>query len=124
MFEKVLDAITRFDRIIIHRHSNPDGDAIGSQVGLKHIIKENFPQKQVYAVGDEAKHYSFMEDSVMDSIPDDSYEGALAVILDCSSPSLISDSRYTLAAETVRIDHHIFCGKIAAFPPRISPEMI
>ena len=49
----------------------------------------------------------------MDEIPDSTYEGALAVILDCGSRHLISDGRYTLAAKTVRIDHHIFTDTIA-----------
>ncbi len=113
MFEQVFALIQHFDRIIIHRHRNPDGDALGSQIGLKHILKENFPEKEVYTVGDNAGRYSFMEDSVMDEIPDELYSGALAVILDTSAKHLISDERYTLAARTVRIDHHIFCETIA-----------
>lgn len=113
MFEAILAQIKAYDTIIIHRHNKPDGDAIGSQVGLKHILLENFPEKKVYTVGDDARFYGFMEDSVMDTIPDSAYENALAVILDCGAPSLISDERYTLASKTVRIDHHIFCGKIA-----------
>ena len=113
MFQAILNAITRYDTIIIHRHKNPDGDAMGSQIGLKHIITENFPGKNVYMVGDNAKFYGFMDDSVMDVIDDSVYEGALAVILDSGSRHLISDERYTTAAHTVRFDHHIFCEKIA-----------
>lgn len=113
MFEQVFTLIKRFDRIIIHRHRNPDGDALGSQIGLKHILKENFPEKEVYTVGDNGGRYSFMEDSVMDEIPDELYSGALAVILDTSAKHLISDERYVLAERTVRIDHHIFCETIA-----------
>ena len=113
MFEKVLEKIKQYDTIIIHRHNNPDGDALGSQIGLKHIICENFPEKTVYMVGDEAGRYSFMADSVMDEIDDAVYADALAVILDTSARKLISDERYTLAKDTVRIDHHIFCEEIA-----------
>ena len=113
MFKEILQEILRYDTIIIHRHSNPDGDALGSQIGLRLIIEENFPEKKVYTVGDHAKRYSFMARSKMDEIGDEVYEGALAIILDTSAKSLISDERYTLAAKTVRIDHHIFCEKIA-----------
>ena len=132
MFEQVLQEIRNFDRIIIHRHSRPDGDALGSQIGLKHIIKANFPEKEVYMVGDGAGHYGFMEDSVMDIVEDSLYENALAIVLDTSARHLISDDRYTTAKRTVRIDHHLFveticdvevvgtsyescCGLIAAF---------
>ena len=71
MFETVLEQINKHDRIIIHRHEHPDGDAMGAQIGLKHLILENFPGKQVYMVGDSAGRYSFMDDSTMDVIPDD-----------------------------------------------------
>lgn len=113
MFQAILNAITRYDTIIIHRHKNPDGDAMGSQIGLKHILMENFPEKKIFVVGDDARFYGFMDDSQMDVIDDSVYEGALAVILDSGSRHLISDERYTLAAHTVRFDHHIFCEKIA-----------
>ena len=113
MFEQVLEKIKQYDVIIIHRHNHPDGDALGSQIGLKHLILHNFPGKRVYTVGDAAGRYAFMADSVMDEIADDCYAGALAIILDTSAKALISDDRYTLAAETVRIDHHLFCEEIA-----------
>ncbi len=112
MFKRILEQIKAFDRIIIHRHSSPDGDALGSQIGLKHILLENFPGKEVYAVGDEARHYSFMEDSVMDTIPDEYYADALAIVLDTSAKRLISDPRYTTAKATARIDHHLFVEPI------------
>ena len=113
MFEHILDAIRQYDRIIIHRHTKPDGDAIGSQVGLKHILLENFPGKEIYTVGDSSAYTSFMEGSKMDEIPDALYEDALAIILDTSARHLISDERYTKAAATCRIDHHLFVEKIA-----------
>ena len=112
MFHEILSEIRRFDRIILHRHGKPDGDAIGSQIGLKHIIRENFPEKEVFVVGDSAGHYSFIPDSVMDEISDEMYDGALAIVLDCGASALISDDRYKRAARTARMDHHIFCEKI------------
>ena len=111
MFEKVLEEIKKYDRIIIHRHSNPDGDAYGSQIGLKNILVENFPEKEIYIVGDSSVRYGFMEGSQMDNVTDDMYKGALAFVLDTSATSLISDTRYTLADKTICIDHHIFCEK-------------
>ena len=113
MYREILQEILQYDKIIIHRHTNPDGDALGSQIGLRLILEENFPDKKIYTVGDHAKRYSFMARSKMDEIEDSVYEGALAIILDTSAKSLISDERYTLAARTVRMDHHIFCEKIA-----------
>ena len=113
MISKAFDAIKNHDVIVIHRHTNPDGDAMGSQIGLKHVLETNFPDKKVYAVGDDARRFAFMDGSQMDEITDDVYEGALAIVLDTSAKSLISDDRYTLAETTIRIDHHIFVEDIA-----------
>lgn len=113
MISKALDAIKQYDVIVIHRHTSPDGDAMGSQIGLKRIIEHNFPDKQVYAVGDDARRFSFMDGSQMDEISDDVYDGALAIVLDTSAKSLISDDRYKLADLRIRIDHHIFVEEIA-----------
>ena len=113
MYNKIKETIEKYDRIIIHRHSNPDGDAIGSQVGLKHIIKTNYPEKEVYTVGDASKRYGFIEDSVTDNIPDEYYKGALAFVLDTSAVSLISDERYKTADTVIKMDHHLFTEKYA-----------
>lgn len=113
MFKKVIEAIEKYDRIIIHRHSNPDGDAIGSQVGLKNILKANYPEKEIYTVGDASKRYGFIEDCATDTIPDEYYSGALAFVLDTSATALISDERYKLADTVIKMDHHIFCEEFA-----------
>ncbi len=113
MFEQIRSLIEQYDTVILHRHSQPDGDALGSQIGLKHLILSNYPHKRVFCVGDAAGRYAFMQDAPFDEIADEVYSGALAIILDTGARALISDDRYTLAAATARLDHHIFCEKIA-----------
>ena len=110
MFEAIINEIRAHDTVILHRHFRPDGDAMGSQIGMKHLILENFPGKQVYMVGDGAEYLSFMEDSVMDQIPDSAFDGALSMILDCGGANMVSDNRYSLAHRTVRMDHHLYTG--------------
>ena len=112
MFDKILSLVEKYDKIIIHRHKNPDGDALGSQIGLYHIIKDTYPAKKVYMVGDLTPRYAFMLTQPMDEIADEVYQGALAIVLDTSAKSLISDDRYTLAEATARMDHHLFVEKI------------
>ncbi len=104
MYEKVKSLIEKYDRIIIHRHKNPDGDAYGSQLGLKRIIELNYPGKEVYAVGD-VNTFQFLGE--MDIIPDKYYDNALAIIVDVCVTALISDDRYKLAKEILVIDHHL-----------------
>ena len=93
MFEAIKKLIEAYPRVILHRHKNPDGDAMGAQQGLKRILCENYPEKEIYAVGDMTPRYAFMALSPMDEIPDSLYEGALAIVLDTSAKALISDDR-------------------------------
>ena len=115
MFEQIKTVIERFDRILIHRHSRPDGDAMGSQIGLRELLRHNYPEKEVFAVGDSTGFFGFMEGAVMDEVADQAYENALAIVLDCGAEHLISDNRWQTAACTARLDHHIFTGKLAAY---------
>lgn len=103
MPKEALKYIEKYDKIVIHRHKRPDMDAIGSQMGLYYLIKENYPNKKVYVVGDSN---DFMYKAVMDEIPDSFYEDALAIITDVAVSNLVSDDRYKLASEVIVIDHH------------------
>lgn len=112
MFEQILELVVRYPRVILHRHKNPDGDALGSQLGLRHILRDSFPDKEILVVGDLNDRYAFMVDEPMDTVPDEAYEGALAIVLDTSAKALICDDRYATATATARMDHHIFCEEI------------
>ncbi|MGE4320225.1 MAG: bifunctional oligoribonuclease/PAP phosphatase NrnA [Acholeplasmataceae bacterium] len=101
--KEVINKIKSYDTIIIHRHQRPDMDAIGSQVGLSLLIKENFQQKTVYVVGD-LNDMSYL--AKMDSIDDEVYQNALVIITDVAVTHMISDDRYKLAKERIIIDHH------------------
>ena len=113
MFEAIRSLIEQYDTIIIHRHTKPDGDALGSQIGLACLLRDNYEGKRILCVGDAAGRYSFMQGSTPDQVRDEDYDGALSIVLDSAARPLISDDRYTLADATARIDHHIFCEKIA-----------
>lgn len=114
LFEDALREIQAAQRIIIHRHSRPDGDAYGSQLGLYLLVKANFPDKEVYMVGDSNERLAFMLGGrTMDDIPSSSYTDALAVIMDTSAAFLVSDDRWSLAKRTLRFDHHLFLGRMS-----------
>ena len=86
MFESVLSLIKAHSRIILHRHQNPDGDALGAQIGLYHILKENFPEKDILTVGDMNRRYAFItEGKEMNTVEDGAYKDALAIVLDTSA---------------------------------------
>lgn len=102
--EWIKKKIEEYDTIIIHRHTNPDGDAMGSQLGLRRTLELNYPNKKIYAVGD-TNVFSFLGE--MDEISDSVYTNALAIITDVCVSHLISDDRYLLAKEVLVFDHHL-----------------
>lgn len=104
-YKKILDYIIKYDRIIIHGHMRPDGDCIGSQLGLKHLILENFKEKEVFAVGESSDYVSFLGN--MDIIPDDYFKDALSIIVDCGNQDRVSDQRFLTSKEYIKIDHHV-----------------
>ena len=114
MFEQIRNLIEEHTTVILHRHKNPDGDALGCQIGLWYLLKENYPAKEIYIVGDMTPRYAFIAGREMDVIGDEAYKDALAIVLDTSAKSLISDERYTFAKVTARIDQHIFVEQIAS----------
>ena len=103
MYSKILSYIKEFDTIIISRHHRPDLDALGSQLGLKQLIIDNFPNKKVYAVGDMARS-SFLGE--MDNIDESVYDNALFVYTDVSVSNMIADVPYHKAKQVICIDHH------------------
>lgn len=109
MYNKIYELIKEYNTIIIHRHEKPDGDALGSQLGLKLAILETFPEKEVFAVGDTTEYLNFL--GIMDEIEDTKYHDALVIVLDSGAEYLISDKRFSMGKVVVKIDHHIPQGK-------------
>ena len=107
MFKEILEEIKKYDRILIHGHIRPDGDCYGSQFGLKGIINQNFPEKEVHVVGDIAQYVSFLGTPEKATITDEMYKGALSIVVDCGSADRVSEPRYTMADKVIKIDHHI-----------------
>ena len=109
MYNKIYELIKEYNTIIIHRHEKPDGDALGSQLGLKLAILETFPEKEVFVVGDTTEYLNFL--GIMDEIEDTKYHNALVIVLDSGAEYLISDKRFSMGKVVVKIDHHIPQGK-------------
>ena len=103
--KKIREYIEKYDKIIIHGHIRPDGDCIGSQYGLYYLIKDNYPNKEVYVTGTVSEYVSFVGRPEM--IDESLFEGALSICVDCATQDRLSDTRCTLSKEFIKIDHHI-----------------
>lgn len=104
MFQDILSTIKNYQTIIIHRHQRPDPDALGSQLGLREILRHNFPEKTVLATGFNEPSLSWMAE--MDTVTDDNYTGALVIVTDTANQPRIDDERYHQGEFLIKIDHH------------------
>lgn len=104
-FDGLLTLIESYDIITIFRHEHPDCDAVGSQFGLKNWIKDNWPQKKVYALGVEycRQGHCWPES---DSCWNKDIENSIAIVVDTANFERIDDHSCQLADKIVKIDHH------------------
>ncbi|WP_326495226.1 DHH family phosphoesterase [Mycoplasmopsis felis] len=105
----ITEQLLKYDSIVIFHHIRPDGDCLGSQFGLKELIKTNFPNKKVYAIGDAKNSFDFL-DFTMDKIPNDEIlKKSLGVVVDANHKERIECREVldkNLFAQVIRIDHH------------------
>jgi len=102
---QIYNKIKEFNKIIILIHKNPDGDCLGSGLGLKDIIKTTWPEKEVYVSGENVGYLKFLGKT--DDVKDEQFEGALVISVDTASLIRIYDQRYDLGDMLIKIDHHI-----------------
>ena len=107
VMREILNKIKEYDRIMIFRHLRNDGDCVGASKGLKAIIQLSFPQKEVYLIdADTAQYLEFMGPEDPD-VADEIYASALGIVVDTASEARISNKKYKLCKELIKIDHHI-----------------
>lgn len=103
--EKVFSALEKADSIVIFGHKNPDGDCVGSVLGMKHALNALFPDKKVYALGTHPAYLPVTEKS--DDVSDETIENSLALMVDLSDLDRVEDQRILKAPAIVCIDHHM-----------------
>ena len=115
MFEELLKLVEKHDSVVIFGHPFPDGDCYGSQIGLREVLRLNFPNKKVYAVGTGLHRY-FDLISPMDVVDDKVIKESLAVLVDGNDISRMEDRRVATAKAFMKIDHHMENGRFTEGP--------
>ena len=103
----ILNKIKEYNKIIIFRHFRPDGDAIGSTKGLQRILKLTYPEKTVLLINNDYADYLKFLGGEDEKIADEEYADALGIVLDTATPNRVSNQKFTLCREVIKIDHHI-----------------
>ena len=103
----ILDKIKEYDKIILFRHFRPDGDATGSTKGLKRILQLTYPEKTVLLINNDYADYLKFLGTEDAQIADEEYADALGLVLDTATAKRVSNQKFTLCREVIKIDHHI-----------------
>lgn len=109
---KALLSNERGNRVLIFPHISPDGDTLGSAIGLRHLLLENGIEG-IIVLGDEIPlNLAFLVDKLPKGAlitPDEvNFEYKTVFAVDCAEPKLFNN-RQDLIKEgltLVNIDHH------------------
>ena len=104
-FEEIYEKIKAYPTVILHRHTSPDPDAIGSQAGLARSLRLQFPDKRVLCAG-ENDEGDLAWINTMDEVKPEDYQGALVITTDTANTPRISNKNYNKGDFLIKIDHH------------------
>ena len=105
LIEDIKNLILSSKGIIIAAHIDPDGDTLGSMIGLALIIKKMGQKCVMYSPDGIPNTYHFLPraDEVVDSVPNEEFD--LLITVDASDISRIGGKRIK-AKKIINIDHH------------------
>lgn len=109
MLNKVLENVST---IAIGGHVRPDGDCVGSCVGLGQYIRENYSDKIVdIYLKDIPESFHFLKgtETILESVDDEEKVYDLFISLDCGDTDRLEYSKtlFNKAKHTFCVDHHI-----------------
>ncbi len=103
-YKELLRLIKKYKKIVICRHIGVDPDAMAAELSLKQVIKNNFDDKEVYAVGAPTIKFKYM--GSLDKINVDIATGALLIVLDTPDKKRLDVDYLELFDYIFVVDHH------------------
>lgn len=107
----LIKEIESVNKIAIAGHVRPDGDCVGSCMGLYNYILDNYPQKEVSVYLERpSEKFDYIQN--IQSIKQETFRGQeyeLFIVLDCGDLERIGFAAeyFKNAKRTICIDHHI-----------------
>lgn len=104
MYKKILKMIKRYDAIVIARHIGVDPDALCSQLALRDVIRLNFPEKKVIAIGTGSAKFAHI--GKLDKL--EKLDHALLIVTDTPDKRRVDSVDFSQFSSVIKIDHHPF----------------
>ncbi len=119
LFNKLTEVLSKYDRVIIMSHKNPDLDAIGSSMGLFRILTEMGKEAYIFLEKKDPKEYNSSVKQALEKVKNIEYlypntyrekldENAVLIILDVHQKERVEYPQIVDEAKSVIVlDHHI-----------------
>jgi bifunctional oligoribonuclease and PAP phosphatase NrnA len=108
--DQVVEELRAADKLLLTTHENPDGDALGSLLGMHWILRQLGKDSLMYLSPDEFPlpyEYRHMESSEIVGAPPADMDERVAVFLDCGNIDRMPvDFLQREGIHIVNIDHH------------------
>lgn len=110
ILQKIIDRIRSCGKFLIASHVRPDGDAVGSELALYHLLRAMGKEVDIYSQDPIPRIYAFLpgSEAVAGRIKEpERYDAAF--LLDCSEMDRIGDEADAIAGVPllINIDHHV-----------------
>ena len=113
LVQNAIDTLSRASRIVVLCHANPDGDAIGSLVGMGLLLEKAYPDKDIIFVVKDAspETFAFLQGTQRMQPTLAMQEGDCIVFLDSAEPKLTgfhetNPEYFADGVSSINIDHH------------------
>lgn len=107
VLRQISEVINSHQRFLICGHIRPDGDCLGSALGLYFSLRQLEKTVQVFIPGPIQKHYLFLPGiEVIHTAFDNTYTPEVTIFVDCSSVGRAFDNNIKPQGIIINIDHH------------------
>ena len=117
IIQGIVDEIRRSSSILVTAHEGPDGDAIGSVLGMSSFLKNSGKDVSVYLRDPVPELYAFLPgaSTVKAQLPDRDFD--LTFVLDIGEFSRTGKEfcQFKRTGKLINLDHHLGCEHFGAY---------
>lgn len=104
--DRVAAELLARDRFLICSHVRPDGDCVGSTLGLMFVLESLGKTVRAFNADPIPQNFQFLPGwERISNDPDDGFEPDVTVFVDCGGPDRV-DKGFTPKGYVINIDHH------------------
>ncbi|MBO5769805.1 MAG: bifunctional oligoribonuclease/PAP phosphatase NrnA [Spirochaetales bacterium] len=103
-FDIIKKELPNYKKVVVIGHIQPDGDCVGSSLGMAYILRDNFGIEPI-VVNQELKRFEFLGNWTLPNNVD--YSDAFVIQVDNATRHRSADPDFINAPCILKIDHHL-----------------